>query len=221
METDKKNNNLKQPKISVVNYKMGNLRSVENALNFLGVSSVEIIENPEQLDNAERIILPGVGAFATAMIQLKKNGMAEALTENVISKKKPFLGICLGMQLIAKVSHENGIHKGLGWIDAEIRSLKDITDSRVPHIGWNDIRVNRKNDLMNGIDDTADFYFVHGYHVHCKDKQLPLLTCNYGSDFTAALQVNNIFATQFHPEKSQKNGLKLLENFINWRPDNA
>ena len=207
--------------IGIINYEMGNLRSVQNALHYIGLSHIEIISDPEKLSWANRIILPGVGAFEAAMAQLKKIGMVEALTYHVVHLRKPFLGICLGMQLIAKTSREGGLHEGLGWIDADVLPLSEDTDMRVPHIGWNDVTRERQSSILDGVDDLCDFYFVHGFHVKCHDPELPLLTCDYGCSVTAAVLKNNIFATQFHPEKSQRNGLKLLENFAAWRPDLA
>lgn len=199
----------------IIDYGMGNVRSVAKAFEILGVN-VLISNNADDIKKAERIIMPGVGAFSDGIERLKKLNLINALKDEILIKKKPFLGICLGMQLIAKQSEEFGIHKGLGWVDAEIKEFK-FNDKRlkVPHVGWNNINIKKEGDLFNGIKDGTEYYFVHSYFMSCKE-DIVTATCNYGIEFVSAIQKDNIFATQFHPEKSQTVGLKLLENFINW-----
>lgn len=202
--------------IAVIDYGMGNLKSVSKALEAAG-AQVCVSADPNVLRQAERIVLPGVGAFSEGMRHLEEAGFIQELAEQVRKKKKPFLGICLGMQLLAQRSHELGVHRGLGWIDGEV-VLLETGDKRlkVPHVGWNEVSFDKNNPLFSGVKQSASFYFVHSYHFDCRDRQAVIGTCGYGIRFTAAIQKENIFATQFHPEKSQEAGLRLLSNFINY-----
>ena len=201
--------------VVIIDYKMGNLRSVQKAFEKVGCSAI-ITDNYELIKKADKIVLPGVGAFKDGMKHLKELGLIELLNEEIIVKKKPFLGICLGMQLIAKRSYENGKTDGLGWIDAEVIKF-DFTDRekalKVPHVGWNDVTYKNKNILLNGIVDKSDFYFVHSYYFSTQENVVSSTT-NYGFNFVSSVQKDNIFAFQFHPEKSQIVGLKILENFV-------
>lgn len=202
--------------LAIIDYKMGNIRSVAKAFEILGADAI-ISNKIEDLKKAERLVLPGVGAFSDGMKNLEELGLMEALSEEVIKNKKPFLGICLGMQLIARESEEFGKHKGLGWLNAEIKEFKFEDKSlKIPHVGWNNINIKKTGGLFEGIKNGAEYYFVHSYYMSCNE-DITTATCNYGTEFTAAVQKGNIFATQFHPEKSQTAGLKLLKNFLNWK----
>lgn len=194
---------------------MGNLRSVQKAFEKVGSSAI-ITNDHEIIKNASKIVLPGVGAFKDGMKHLQELGLIDVLNEEVIKKKKPFLGICLGMQLIAKKSYENGETDGLGWIDAEVVKFNFVNNQKklkVPHIGWNNVNYKHYNKLFDGVTDNNDFYFVHSYHFQT-DEDIVTSTTDYGLNFISSINKDNIYAFQFHPEKSQTVGLKLIENFI-------
>ena len=198
----------------IVDYGMGNVQSVKNALEFLGYEAL-ISRKEEDIRNAEKLILPGVGAFIDGMKNLEIFNLKEILYDEVINKKKPLLGICLGMQLLAQDSEEGGYYKGLGWIYGNVKQLKiKLKESKIPHVGWNNIKIQREDALLKGIPDDSDFYFIHSYHVVPIDKTMITSTCDYGAEFVSTMSKDNIFATQFHPEKSQDKGLKILENFM-------
>jgi glutamine amidotransferase len=204
--------------IGVIDYGMGNLLSVVNALAILG-ANVTICRGPDDLAECDRLVLPGVGAFGDCMQNLHKSGMVEALEKTVRREGRPLLGICLGMQALAGSSNERGHHAGLGWIDAQVISFAgDRIDQRIPHMGWNDISVRTEMPLFQGLPDSPEFYFVHSYVVRCNDKSVVAAECDYGGVFAAAVVKDNIAATQFHPEKSQYCGLKVLSNFLAWKP---
>jgi len=204
--------------IGIIDYGMGNLLSVKNALEYLG-EEVNTIHHPVDLNSADRIVLPGVGAFRDCIGNLKEKGFVEALQENVIEKKKPIIGICLGMQVMGKVGFEGGVYEGLGWFDAEVVKLDPPDKSlRIPNIGWVDVSYNKESKLFNGLSERPDFYFVHSYHVKCSNENEVDAYYDFGYKVTASIRKGNIFGTQFHPEKSQEHGLKLLENFVNWAP---
>jgi len=200
--------------IVVVDYGMGNLRSVEKALETVTSEEVKVSSNPEDIRNADKIVLPGVGAFGDGMKNLEKLSLIKPLREVVIEKKKPFLGICLGMQLLADEGFEHGNHKGLGFIPGKVTKFNLDSSYKVPHVGWNNIDVIGGNSLLSRLVD-FDFYFVHSFHLECDDSYVAA-KCNYGYDFVAAIKKENIFATQFHLEKSQHTGLRILENFVEW-----
>jgi imidazole glycerol-phosphate synthase subunit HisH len=200
-------------KVTIVDYGMGNIRSVFNAFTHLGCS-VEITNKPADLKTSELIVLPGVGAFGEAMESLKKLNLIEELNFQVKDKKKPFLGICLGMQLIAESSKEKGGFQGLGWIPGHVIPIKVQSDLRIPHMGWNEISNDSTDELLKGFPRGLNFYFVHSYWFNCGDKNHVHSTVNYGSELTASIKKENIFATQFHPERSHHNGLRLLENYL-------
>jgi glutamine amidotransferase len=195
---------------AIIDYGMGNVASVEKALKILGVSS-GITKDRSEIENADFIILPGVGAFRQGMDNLEKFGLIELLDSEIILKKKPFMGICLGMQLIAEKGYEPVECRGLGWIGGEVRKI-DQPGRSIPHLGWNEISA-RSNSLLSEFDK-KDFYFIHSYHFEVKDPLSVLATVNYGSDYVAAVQKDNIFAAQFHPEKSQTSGLALMKKFF-------
>jgi imidazole glycerol-phosphate synthase subunit HisH len=202
--------------VAVVDYGMGNLRSVAKALEAVG-ADVCVSNKPEDLRKAERIVLPGQGAFRDCMANLRASGLVDALSEEVRKKGKPFLGICLGLQLLADVSYENGTFEGLGWLSGQVERLT-VNDAslKLPHIGWNDVAF-RDTPLANGIKKNAIFYFDHSYHFVCQAQDLVVASCEYGGAFAAAIQKDNLFAVQFHPEKSQEIGLRLMKNFLRWK----
>lgn len=205
--------------VGIIDYGMGNLLSVYNAFDYLG-EDVKICAFPEDLKDVDHIVIPGVGAYKDCIDLLTQNGFLEELHDQVIKKAKPTLGICLGMQVMAKKGFEFGEHIGLGWFDAEVIKI-DIqdTDLKLPNIGWNEIEQKREHSLFKGISNMSDFYLVHSFYMNCVDKNDILAAYKYGQNqITAAVLKDNIFATQFHPEKSQDNGLKLLSNFIKWNP---
>jgi imidazole glycerol-phosphate synthase subunit HisH len=203
--------------IGIIDYGMGNILSVHNAIEYIGKTTA-ICSRPEELKNAEKIILPGVGAFGDCMATLAQKGFVDALETEVIKNKKPILGICLGMQVMAKKSYEGGEHEGLGWFNAEVIRLQpDDFKFRIPHIGWHEIDYRNDSPLFSRLPKEPDFYFVHSYYMKCNEQADVDATCDYGGFFTAAVRKDNIFAVQFHPEKSQDYGLKVLENFLNWK----
>jgi glutamine amidotransferase len=202
--------------IAIVDYGMGNQHSVLNALRYLGVEAA-VTADPDTVRRADRVILPGVGAFGAAMENLNRTGLRAAMNEAVLQRGRPFLGICLGMQLVAAKGTEKGLFEGLGWIDGEVR-LMTPTDAglKLPHVGWNDIVLAQDLPLFQGLKKERAFYFVHSYAICPENPAHVAATCDYGGAFVAAVYRDNIFATQFHPEKSQKNGLTILENFAEW-----
>lgn len=200
--------------IAIIDYGMGNLGSIHNMLNRIGAPSV-ITSDPRKIVSADKLILPGVGAFDRAMESLDRLGLLPILNDKVLERKVPILGICLGMQLLSRRSEE-GDMKGLGWIDAEtVRFAFEGENAalKIPHMGWNTIEVKRSSPILDDRHEESRFYFVHGYHVRCADEANVLATTRYGIVFHSAVIQGNIMGTQFHPEKSHKFGLKLLKNF--------
>jgi glutamine amidotransferase len=169
---------------------------------------------PQEIKNVSHLILPGVGAFGDAMGALRSGGWIEPLNEHAITHRKPFFGICLGMQLLAEKGTEHGDHPGLGWIPGTVTRLQGSTDARVPHIGWNDVELVGTPHAYNGVETGTDFYFIHSYALRPADERCVTGWCHHGERFVASIQLGNIHATQFHPEKSQKRGLAILRNFI-------
>lgn len=204
--------------IAIVDYGMGNVRSLRNAFEYLG-ADVIITADSAELEAAERIVLPGVGAFGDAMLAIRERQLEAVLTRQALDLKKPVLGICLGMQLFANTSIEHGAHTGLGWIDADIRRLGVERPLKVPHVGWNDLHFSSDDWLFKGIrPGQANFYFVHSFHMVCHNPADLIATTDYGGAVTAVVRSGNLVAVQFHPEKSQDNGLKMLENWVTWKP---
>ncbi len=201
-------------KIIIVNYGMGNLNSVKKVLDRLQIDAI-ISSNPEDIISSRKIILPGVGHFGKAMFNLKNLNLTDALHEAVLVKKIPVLGICLGMQLLAKKSEE-GDAEGLGWFDAKVKrfSISDKLKYKVPHIGWNRVNIKKNSPLMNGINEDSEFYFVHSYHLDTNDETDILNETRYDYAFTSAIAKDNIFGVQYHPEKSHDAGARMLKNFI-------
>lgn len=200
--------------ILIVDYGLGNLRSVHNALSSLGAMT-QISDDPRALAAAEKIVLPGVGAFAQGSANLADGGWLPALEKAVLEDGKPFLGLCLGMQLLATEGTEMGVSRGLGWIPGKVVRLQDNAGSlRVPHAGWNDVKPTRSDGMYAGMGGNPDFYFIHSYVFRPENPAVISATCHYGQEFAASVEHRNIWAAQFHPEKSQNNGLRLLKNFI-------
>ena len=199
--------------ITILNYGAGNIRSVQNALKRLGIPST-LENNPDHIAESSKLILPGVGAFATAMSNLNKSGLHEALDYVALKKRIPVLGICLGMQLFANSSTEDGTHQGLGWIDGHVVRLSPGNGLAVPHIGFNNVVFSdNRCQLATGLTNELDFYFIHSYHFVPSHTADVLGLTNYGGNFVSAISKANIYGVQFHPEKSQGNGLLLLRNF--------
>lgn len=199
--------------VAIVDYGMGNMGSVRHALEFLGHRPVGT-SDAAVLARADAIVLPGVGAFAVAMDNLTSRGLDRALSEAVLERETPFLGICLGMQLLAGEGTENGVHAGLGFIDGRVVRLAASGQARVPHVGWATV-VHRDPVLFAGAAQNAAFYFDHSYHLECSE-DLVGARCGGAFDCVAAIRRGNLFATQFHPEKSQRAGLKLLRAFTDY-----
>ncbi len=211
--------------VALIDYGSGNLRSAEKALARAALEhatghEIRVTDTPELVVKAERIVLPGVGAFADCMRGLSAvPGMVEALREAVIVRGAPFLGICVGMQLLAQVGREFGDTPGLGWIGGEVvRLTPNDPTLKIPHMGWNELKIMRRHAVLNGIDDGAHAYFVHSFVFHAYDPAHILATTDYGGPVTAMIGRDNVVGTQFHPEKSQAVGLQLLANFLAWRP---
>lgn len=201
-----------KPRIAIVDYQMGNLRSVEKALEHVGAHP-EITSDPERIRAADKVILPGVGAFCDAIRELRSRQLVEPLRA-CIASGKPFLGICLGLQLLFEKSFENGEYEGLGVLKGNVVRFNLPHEFKVPHIGWNRVHSQQANvPLLNGLSTDPYMYFVHSYYVVPSDPSIIWLTSDYSIPFCAAIRKDNLFATQFHPEKSQKEGLQLLKNF--------
>lgn len=204
---------MKQLKILIIDYGVGNTQSVLNAIKYLGYNKIQISDKEKLIDDADVLILPGVGAFDEAILNLRNRNLDKILNEQVLVKKKPILGICLGMQMLASYSEENGIHEGLNWIEGTVKLLKLPKDYAVPHVGWNNAIISNKEPLFSRNSDNCNFYFDHSYYFECDEKYISAY-CDYGIKVTAAVQNDNIFGVQFHPEKSQTNGLKLFRGFF-------
>ena len=207
--------NLLFANIVIIDYRVGNLCSVQKAFQINGCNAV-ISNKHDDIKNADKIVLPGVGSFQDGMKNLLNLNLIDILNQMVIENKKPFLGICLGMHLIANKGFENGETVGLSWIDAEVVKFdtkivnKDI---KIPHVGWNSAEYTSKNNLFEGIVNNSDFYYVHSYHFKTNENIVTSIT-NHGEKFVSSIQKDNIYAFQFHPEKSQKSGLQIIKNFI-------
>ena len=201
--------------IAIVDYGMGNLGSIRNMFSRIGVESL-VTSDPAQIEKSDKLVLPGVGAFDLAMTNLAQLGLIDVLNEKVLAQGTPVLGICLGMQLLTKRSEEGEL-PGLGWVDAQtirFQFAQDGAKYRLPHIGWNTLDVEKQSALLGDQGSGSRFYFVHSYHVRCEDQSAVLATSTYaGVRFHSALVHRNVMGTQFHPEKSHKYGMQLLDNF--------
>jgi glutamine amidotransferase len=197
--------------IAIIDYQMGNLRSVQKAFERVGHAAA-ITSDARVLEQADHIVLPGVGAFADAIAELRRRELVEPIRAAVESGK-PFLGICLGLQLLFDVGHEDGEHEGLGIVSGEVHRFKVPAEYKVPHMGWNRVTFRRRAPIFAGIEDGAHFYFVHSYYVVPRDGSVVDGEASYPEPFCATIWRDNLFATQFHPEKSQAAGLQLLKNF--------
>ena len=202
--------------IAIIDYGMGNLRSVQKGFEKIGAQAL-VTSNPKEVLEAEQIVLPGVGAFRDCIHNLEQGGFIEPILK-VIQQGRPFLGICLGLQLLFTESEEFGIHKGLGVIPGKVVRFPDgMTENSqklpVPHMGWNQLKIQAESPLLGGIEDGSNVYFVHSYYVKPDDPAVVAATCNYGIEFCASVRKGNLVAAQFHPEKSQAIGLQMLKNF--------
>jgi glutamine amidotransferase len=211
--------------VALIDYGSGNLRSAEKALARAANESasgheIVVTADPGVVAKAERIVLPGVGAFADCMNGLRSlSGMVDTLNETVIKGGAPFLGICVGMQLMASVGREFGDHPGLGWIDGEVVKIMPADSAlKIPHMGWNELSILHPHALFNGIANGAHVYYVHSFEIRPRSSAQVLAISDYGGAITAAVGRDNLVGTQFHPEKSQGVGLKILANFLNWQP---
>ncbi len=199
--------------VGIIDYKINNILSVYNGVRKLGYKA-KIIKNIKDKGDYNYIILPGVGSFGAAMNNLNSTGLSDFIREKALVQRIPFLGICLGMQLMADDSIELNYNKGLSLIEGNV--LKLNTKYRIPHVGWNNVIFSKKSRLFKGIANKSNFYFVHSYYYNCKQKYI-IGKVDYGNKFTAAIQNNNIFGVQFHPERSQRVGLELLKNFLEYK----
>jgi glutamine amidotransferase len=199
--------------ICILDYGMANLRSVQKAFEHVGATA-HIISKPEQIDRAEKFVLPGVGAFQDAVGTLRANNLVEPILRH-IEKGKPFLGICLGLQMLFDVGYEDGEHKGLGVLGGKVIRF-DVDQTmhlKVPHMGWNQLSIRNRAPIFKDLSDNSSVYFVHGYHAVPKDESVIATTTDYGRPFVSSIWRDNVMATQFHPEKSQRIGLQILKNF--------
>ena len=199
----------------IIDYDMGNVKSIQNQLKRISYNSV-ISSDKKEIDKADKLILPGVGHFSQGMKNIIEHDLFDTLNYVVTEKKTPILGICLGMQLFTEYSEE-GQSTGFGWLEATTIKLPIYNESkqyRIPHIGWNNLYINRKCNLLEGINENDYFYFVHSFYVKSSHEQNILAKTNYSEEFISAIQKDNIYGTQFHPEKSHQSGIKILKNFM-------
>ena len=208
-------------KIAIIDYESGNLKSVSKAVelasnNILNKSDVKIINSANELKNFDKIVLPGQGSFKQCYQSLLSiDGIVDELNSAVLEKQKPILGICVGMQLFSSFGEEDGGSKGFDWIKGKVNKINLIDKNlKLPHMGWNNISINQKSKLFSGIENESHFYFVHSFAFDVENDQFISATTNYSSEIVSAVEKDNIFGTQFHPEKSQANGIKILENFV-------
>ncbi|MEO1288060.1 MAG: imidazole glycerol phosphate synthase subunit HisH [Chloroflexota bacterium] len=199
--------------LAVIDYGAGNLRSVMHALKYLNAENVQLVQEPSQMEDAEKIILPGVGAFGAGMQQLHQQQLVEPLKQ-AIKNGIPYLGICLGMQFLFDYSDEMGQHDGLGVLAGKVTRFPEFDELKVPHMGWNVLQQTKESNLLGSLPDNPYAYFVHSYYCLPENDNDVLVTVDYGIPFTAAVERNNVYGVQFHPEKSQQVGLQILTNFL-------
>jgi glutamine amidotransferase len=202
--------------IAIIDYGIGNLRSVHNAVSFISPQTKSIVtSDPDVVAKADKVIFPGQGAMPDCVLQLDKRGLKESVIE--AAKQKPFLGICLGLQMLFETSEEGNV-SGFGLLPGTVRRFQLNKNERIkiPHMGWNKVNLSNPHPMWNKIDSDSRFYFVHSFYAEVKDKSLVMATSSHGEKFTCAIAKDNLFAVQFHPEKSSELGLKLLNNFISW-----
>ena len=199
-------------KVVIIDYGMGNIKSIISALKYIGAYDITLTSSSQDIINADKLILPGVGSFAKAMHNINKLKLKEILTQAVIENKKPILGICLGMQLMAETSNEDGLNEGLNFVPAIVKKF-EIENLKIPHVGFNQVVIPNDTRLYDGLDNLSDFYFTHSYRMTSNNK-INQAICEYGNGFIASYEKDNISGVQFHPELSQTNGLKLLKNFM-------
>jgi glutamine amidotransferase len=209
--------------VTIIDYGSGNLRSAAKAFERAGRGSstrIVVSDSPAEIQRASHLVLPGVGAFADCMRGLSAvPGVREAMTRAVREEKRPFLGICVGMQLLSQSGHEHGVHAGLGWIDGATKRLAPADSNlKIPHMGWNELVLHRTHPLLAGIATGAHAYFVHSFHVEAARGDDVTASADHGGAITAMIARENIAGVQFHPEKSQATGLRLIANFLGWRP---
>jgi glutamine amidotransferase len=200
--------------ITIVNYGSGNINAIENIYERLRIP-YRVADSPEGIKGSDKILLPGVGAFDETISMLDESGFRSVLDHEVLNNKIPVLGICVGMQLLAKRSEE-GTRPGLGWIDGEVKKIDKTTlphKPKLPHLGWNSVKIKKESVLFQGIDEENGFYFLHSYHFFCNQTCNILATTHYGNELVAAVNKEHIYGVQFHPEKSHQNGIQLLKNF--------
>ena len=210
--------------IAVIDYGSGNLKSAAKALEIAARNinldlKIVVTSDPQKVKESKKIILPGQGSFRDCYLGIKRiPGLEDALNEFVLVRKKPIFGICVGMQLFAKIGYESQETKGFGWLDASVRKINNINKTlKLPHMGWNEIEFKKDFTLFSGLKNRSHMYFVHSYELITNQKDCVVATTSYGNSITVAVSKENIFGTQFHPEKSQKNGLIILENFLKWK----
>lgn len=206
--------------VAIIDYGSGNLRSAAKAFEHVGKAPVAVTADPDVVACADHVVLPGVGAFADCLRGLHAlDGMVDAMTDAVITKARPFLGICVGMQLMATRGLEHGSHDGFDWIKGSVQLIKAADKKfKIPHMGWNDLTLQGDHPLLTGLGSEPHMYFVHSYHLAAADTAEVLATIDYSGSVTAVVGRDNLVGTQFHPEKSQGMGLRLIENFLNWNP---
>lgn len=200
--------------VLIIDYGMGNLGSVKRALEECGAADVVISNNESDFDQCTHAILPGVGAFTDAMQNIKNAHLNRRIRKLALEEKIPFLGVCLGMQLLATTGTEHGVTPGLDIIPAEVKALQPLNGERVPHVGWNEIHIGTGHPVFEGIPDKSDFYFVHSFHIAVNDPKYELATTPYCGNFTSVIGNENVIGVQFHPEKSSFAGFRLLKNFL-------
>lgn len=197
--------------IAIIDYQMGNLRSVQKGFEKVGHEAI-ITSDPAELIKADKVVLPGVGAFADAMAELRRRDLVEPIRD-LVASGKPFLGICLGLQLLFDVGFENGQHEGLGILRGQVVRFEVPPEFKVPHMGWNQLTIRRASPLLTGLSDGVHCYFVHSFYVVPTDAGVIATETNYSKPFCSSIWRDNLLATQFHPEKSQRDGLRMLQNF--------